>query len=136
MRQYLTMNKISILSFSFVFNYHVSYYKIIHDQNSCKILTKYPSSPLYPHTRVPVYPRFMLTVFTRKHFEEIRRFIHFTSLPYDVMSDMYDVTVIPYTRLVILLIIYIILKNYGLHNHRFLLTKPWYFLKADSESNS
>ena len=25
---------------------------------------------------------------------------------------------------------------YGLHNHRFLLTKPWYLLKADSESNS
>ena len=52
----------AIPSFSFVFNYQVSYYKIIHYQNSCKILTKYPSDPLYPHTRVPVYPRFILTV--------------------------------------------------------------------------
>ena len=69
--------------------------------------------------------------------EEIRRFIHFT-FPY-VISDMYDLTrpMIPYTRLVLLLIIYRRnLKVYGLHNHRFLLTKPLYLLKADSESNS
>ena len=57
MRQY--MNKIfNTVSFSFVFNYQVSCCKVIHYQNSCKILTKYPSSPLYPHTLVPVYPRF------------------------------------------------------------------------------
>ena len=61
MRQYLTMNKIFTLSFSFVFNYQMSYYKIIHYQNSCKILTIYPSSLLYQHTRVPVYLRFILT---------------------------------------------------------------------------
>ena len=63
----------------------------------------------------------------------------FTSLhfPYDVISDMYDLTMIPFTRLVLLLIIYRRnLKVCGLHNHRFLLTKPWYILKADSESNS
>ena len=76
------------------------------------------------------------TVFTRERFEEIRRFIHFSD-PYDVVPDRYDLTVIPYTRLVLLLIIYRRnLKVYGLHNHRFLLTKPWYLLKADSESNS
>ena len=50
---------------------------------------------------------------------------------------MYDLTMIPFTTLVLLLIIYRRnLKDYGLHNHRFLLTKPWYLSKADSESNS
>ena len=76
------------------------------------------------------------TVFTRKRFEEIRRFIHFSD-PYEVIPDRYDQTMIPYTRLVLLLITYRRnLKVYGLHNHWFPLTKPWYLLKSDSESNS
>ena len=61
MRQY--MNKIFNTVFSFVFNHKVSYYKIIHYQNSCKILTKYASSPLCPYTRVPLYPRFILALY-------------------------------------------------------------------------
>ena len=68
--------------------------------------------------------------------------ISLTFLPVNTLKNlgasfMYDLTMIPYTRLILLLIIYSrILKVYGLHNHRFLLTKPWYLLKADSESNS
>ena len=38
-------------------------------------------------------------------FEEIRRFIHFSD-PCDVIPDRCDLTMIPYTRLVLLLIIY------------------------------
>ena len=54
-----------------------------------------------------------------------------------MLPDRYDQTMIPYTRLVVLLIIYKRnLKVYGLHNHWFPLMKPWYLLKADSESNS
>ena len=34
------------------------------------------------------------TVFTRKRFEEIRRFVHFSD-PYDVIPDRYDLTMIP-----------------------------------------
>ena len=53
------------------------------------------------------------------------------------IPDRYDLTMIPYTRLVLLLIVHRRnLKVYGLHNHRFLLTKPWYISKAESESNS
>ena len=63
MRQYLTKNNTFNTVFLFVFNYQVSYYKITHYQNSCKILTKYPSSRLYLHTRVPLRSRFILNRF-------------------------------------------------------------------------
>ena len=67
------------------------------------------------------------TVFTHKRSEEIRCFIHFSD-PYDVILDRYDLTMIPYTKLVLLLIIYRRnLKVYGLHNHRFLLTNHGIF---------
>ena len=74
------------------------------------------------------------TVFTCKRFEETKHFIHFSDT-YEVIGQ--SLTMIPYTRLVLLLIIYRRnLKVYVLQSHRFLLTKLWYLLKADWESNS
>ena len=76
------------------------------------------------------------TVFTRKRFEDIKHFIHFSDL-YDVIPGRSSPDYDPLYKIVLLLIIYRRnLKVYKLQSHRFLLTIPWYLLKADSESNS